>query len=63
MIFIGCVLYDIGFKKLKFEKDLLLVILGRFAVSAAFMARFVRALWHRRAGAQRIFNAGDPCPP
>lgn len=37
MIFIGCILYDIGFKKLKMEKDIILVIIGRFAVSGLVM--------------------------
>lgn len=37
MMFIGCILYDIGFKKLKIEKDLILAILGRFAVSGLVM--------------------------
>lgn len=37
MMFIGCILYDIGFKKLKIERDLILVILGRFAVSGLIM--------------------------
>ena len=37
MIFIGCILYDIGFKNLKMEKDLVLVILGRFVISGIIM--------------------------
>jgi predicted permease len=37
MIFIGCVLYDIGFKKLKIEKDLVGVLIGRFILSGLAM--------------------------
>ena len=37
MIFIGCILYDIGIKKLKIERDLIGVLLGRFVISSAVM--------------------------
>lgn len=37
MIFIGCVLYDIGFTHLKMEKGIAIALIGRFAVSCAVM--------------------------
>jgi len=37
MIFIGCVLYDIGFTRLKMEKGIAVALFGRFAVSCAVM--------------------------
>ena len=37
MIFIGCLLYDIGFSKLKMERDIVIALIGRFVISCVLI--------------------------